>query len=182
MIYDLPTSVEVFGIDYEIRSDYRAILDICIMMSDPDLDNDDIAEGILDIFYPGFDDMPYEHYEEAIKQCFWFINCGEEEQNRSAPKLMDWEQDFKYVVAPMNRVAGEEIRSIEYLHWWTFVSYYYEIGDCFFAQIVRIRDKKAHGKQLDKSEREFYRKNRDAIDLKTKLSEEEEELFREWGV
>ena len=28
MIYDLPTSVEVHGTVYEIRSDYRSILDI----------------------------------------------------------------------------------------------------------------------------------------------------------
>ena len=132
-------------------------------------------------FYPGFADMPAEHYQQAIERCLWFINCGEEETERQHIKLMDWEQDFKYIVAPINRVTGTEIRSIEYMHWWTFIAAYYEIGDCTFAQIVRIRDKKARGKPLDKTEQEWYRKNRHLVDLKTKYTQEDDEILRLWG-
>lgn len=181
MIYELPTSVDIEGVEYKIRSDYRAILDICIALSDPDLDNGEKAIVALDIFYPGFDEMPAGQYEEAIKKCFWFINCGaEEDQTRKAPKLMDWEQDFQYIVAPINRVMGKEIRSVEYLHWWTFISSYYEIGDCLFAQIVRIRDMRARGKKLDKADREFYRRNKNLIDIKTTYITAEQELLKEW--
>ena len=35
MIYDLPTSLEVSGEIYEIRSDYRYALDILIALNDP---------------------------------------------------------------------------------------------------------------------------------------------------
>ena len=35
MIYDLPTSLEVSGVIYEIRSDYRYALDILIALNDP---------------------------------------------------------------------------------------------------------------------------------------------------
>lgn len=66
------------------------------------------------------------------------------------------------------------------LHWWTFLSAYYEIGDCLFAQIVRIREKKAKGKALDKSDREFYRKNRALIDIKTHYTEAEDDLVKMW--
>ena len=93
---------------------------------------------------------------------------------------MDWEQDFPYLIAPINRVAGQEIRAVEYLHWWTFLSYYYEIGDCYFAQIVRIRDLKARGKLTDKTDKEFYRKNREAVDLKMRYSEMEEDIIKGW--
>lgn len=132
------------------------------------------------MFYPAFLEMPQEHYETALRQCFWFINCGEENQNRKAPTLMNWEQDFKYIVSPINRVVGLEVRSVDYLHWWSFISAYYEIGDCFFAQIVRIRDKRAKGKKLTKEEREFYRKNQQSIDLKTTYSDAENELLKQW--
>ena len=111
----LPTSVDIDGTEYEIRSDYRAALDICMAMSDAELDEQDKAFTMLDIFYPSFDDMPAEHYQQAIERCLWFINCGEEETERQHIKLMDWEQDFKYIVAPINRVTGTEIRSIEYM-------------------------------------------------------------------
>lgn len=195
MIYDLPTTLEVCGVSYDIRSDYRAVLDICTALSDIELSDQDRGLIILDIFYPAFagyksDDgeeetitMPPEHYEEAIKMCFWFIACGDKGDNRKSPKLMDWEKDFKYIVAPVNRVMGQEIRSIPYLHWWTFVSAYYEIGgECTFAQIVRIRERLARGKKLEKEDREWYRKNRELVDMKTAVSESEKELLKEWGV
>ena len=37
----LPTSVDIDGTEYEIRSDYRAALDICMAMSDAELDEQD---------------------------------------------------------------------------------------------------------------------------------------------
>ena len=182
MIFDLPTSVTIGGNDHQIRSDYRAVLDICTALTDPDLSDQEKAIVMLDIFYPNLSDMPPEHYEEAVKKCFWFINCGEDEPaQHSAPKLVDWEQDFKYIVAPVNRVVGTEIRALEYLHWWSFISAYYEIGDCTFAQIVRIRDMLARGKQLDKVEREWYEKNRNLVDLKVTYTEAENELLKMWG-
>ena len=177
----LPTAVEVGGTEYEIRSDYRAILDICSALSDDELDERDRAAALLDIFYPGFGDMPPEHYEEAVQKCFWFINCGDGEQERSAPKLVDWKQDFKYIVAPINRVSGQEIRAVEYLHWWTFIAYYYEIGDCLFAQIVRIRERKARGKPLDKQDAAWYRQNRCLVDMKSGYTEAEDAILKTWG-
>lgn len=185
MIYDLPTELDVQGVMYEIRSDYRPILDIIEAMNDPDLSDQDRAYIALDIFFPGFDEMPPEHYEEAIRLCCWFINGGKEEHKKKVPTLMSWEQDFKIIVSPVNRVFGKDIRSVPYdyetntggIHWWTFLSAFYEIGDCLFAQVVGIRDKKARGKKLDKQDQEFYRKNRDLVDLKRKSTAEENAFF-----
>lgn len=183
MMYELPKSLNICGVEYEIRSDYRAVLDICTALSDNDLNDQEKAFVCLDILYPSFEEIPPEHYEEALKKCFWFINCGtEDEPTRKAPKLVDWEQDFQYIVAPVNRVLGKEIRAERYIHWWTFISAYYEIGDCTFAQIVRIRDKKARGKKLDKAEQEWYKNNRKLVDLKQTYSESEKAILKEWGI
>lgn len=185
MIYDLPTELDVQGVTYEIRSDYRPILDIIEAMNDPDLTGQDRAYIALDIFFPGFYEMPPEHYEEAVRLCLWFINGGEEERKKNGPTLMSWEQDFKIIVSPVNRVFGKDIRSIPYdyetntggIHWWTFLSAFYEIGDCLFSQVVGIRDKKARGKKLDKQDQEFYRKNRGLVDIKQKYTAEENAFF-----
>lgn len=191
MIYDLPTSVEIGGVAYEIRSDYRAVLDILTALSDPELSDSDRAEAILDIFYfrPTYLDMPQSDYDEAIRKFIWFVNCGNEEKGeKKQPKLMDWEQDFPYIVAPVNRVLGLDVRSVPYdfenntggLHWWTFMSAYQEIGDCLFAQIVSVRRKLAKGKKLDKSEQEFYRNNRQLVDFKRKYTERENDILSMW--
>lgn len=177
----LPTSVELGGEEYEIRSDYREALDICAALSDPDLSDQDKAEAALDIFYPTLSEMPTEHYQEALGRCMWFLNCGEEQEKQSAgPRLVDWEQDFPRIVAPINRVTGKEIRSLDYMHWWTFIAAYYEIGDCTFAQIVRIRDQLARGKKLDKSDREWYRRNKSLVDMKHKYTNQDEEVLKAW--
>ena len=72
----LPKSVEIDGVEYNIRSDYRVILDICITLNDADYDVYDRAIAMLVAFYPDVEDIPQEQYEEAIKQCLRFIECA----------------------------------------------------------------------------------------------------------
>ena len=173
----LPTSVEVAGKEYAIRSDFRPVLDIMDALSDPDLSGEDRAEAVLTIFYPDVDEMPPEDYQEAISKFFWFMNGGEEPQKKNQPRLLDWEQDFPLIVGPVNRVLGKEVRDLKYLHWWTFQSAFMEIGDCTFAQVVNIRGKLARGKKMDKSDKEFYNRNRNLVDFKRKYSSTEKDLI-----
>ena len=183
MTYELPKRLDVCGTDYEIRSDFREILDILEVLNDIELKEQECGILALLFFYPRFEEMPPEHYQNAIEQCFWFINGGEQESEteKKPPRLMDWEQDFPYIIAPVNRVIGHEIRADAYLHWWTFLSAYMEIGECTFAQIVHIRDAKSRGRKLDASDREWYQKNRKLVDLKTRYTGEEENLLKLWG-
>ena len=44
-----------------------------------------------------------------------------------------------------------------------------------FAQVIRIRRKRAKHQKLEKEEMEFYRENRNIIDIKRKMSDEEKE-------
>ena len=182
MIYDLPTSVEVGGIVRAIRTDYRAALDMCVALSDPELSNEEKALALLGIFYVDLDQIEWKDYQEAINKCLWFINGGSvDEPTKKAPKLMDWEQDFQLIVSPINRVIGREIREPTPLHWWTFLSAYYEVGDCVFAQVVRIREKLAKGKKLEKDEKEWYRSNRELVDFKTVYTQAEQELLAQFS-
>lgn len=187
MGYELPKSVEIDGVEFSIRYDYRVILDIFEALNDPELDDRERAFAVLQMFYPEFEKLT--DYESAINELFRFINGGKEEEQKKAHKLVDWEQDYQYIVAPINRVLGYEIRSVDYdmdtntggVHWWTFLSAYMEIGDCLFAQIVGIREKKSRGKKLDKIEQEFYRKNRDIVDIKVRYTEAEDQLVKMWS-
>lgn len=187
MGYGLPKSVEINGEEFPIRYDYRVILDIFEAINDPELNDGERALAVLQMFYPDF--VKIKDYDMAIKECLKFINGGKEETiSKKQPRLVAWDQDFPYIVAPINRVLGYDIRSTEYdienntggLHWWTFLSAYMEIGDCLFAQIVGIRDKKSKGKKLDKADQEFYRKNREIIDIKTHYTDAENDLVKAW--
>ena len=186
MNYTLPKTVTVGGEDLSIRYDFRVILEIIQMLNDPDLDQEDKAEALLAMFF--VDPDAVTDPKEAIEGCFDFIDMGERSKKKS-PRLMDWGQDFNYIISPINRVLGREVREIPYdietntggLHWWTFLSAYMEIGgDCMFSQLVSIRDKRARGKKLEKYEREWLRRNIEIVEFKQKYSDSENDLAKEW--
>ena len=163
--YTLPETVMVCGQEVPIRSDYRAILDICVAMQDIDLTDIDKAYEALKKFYKT--EIPIT--EEALKQVFRFINCGQENaENKKQVKLFDWEQDFNLIIAPINRLMGCDVRGIPYLHWWTFMGCFQEIGESLFSRVIAIRSKRAKGKKLDEADKEFFRDNKELVDFKRK--------------
>ena len=173
--WTLPTSLTVGGEEWTIRSDFRAILDILKYFSDPEYDLDEKWEICLDIMYEDFERMPQALKSEAAKVAVEFIDMGIKDDGRRKPHTMDWEHDAPVIIPSVNKVLGKEIRALEYLHWWTFLGAYMEIGESLFSQILNIRQKKAKGKKLEKWEQEFYRENKDLIDLKVKVERSEEE-------
>lgn len=186
MNYFLPTTLEVGGVEYKIRTDYRVVLDIFSAMNDPDLEPEEKTLAALIILYEDFDDIPAKDYAEAIKKCLWFINGGKENspEDKKKPTLINWEKDFPLMVAPINKIVGQDIRGMN-MHWWTFLSCYMEIDSkCMFATVVSIRSKLKKGGvgKLDKAEKQFYYENRELIDLPVQLSQEEQDLLNAWGV
>lgn len=189
--WNLPTSLNVGGRNYKIRTDYRVILDILTAMNDPDIFEPEMTEEekqleraltMLQIFYIDFDTMPSSDWQEASEKACEFIDCGIKDDGKQKPRLMDWEQDAPVIVPAVNKVCGKDVRSVKYMHWWTFFGYYMEIGECTLSTIVSIRDKKRRGKKLEKWEQEFYRNNKKLVDLKARRierSEEEKDALRE---
>lgn len=180
MIYDLPTALTVNGKKREIDSDYRTAIDCILALQAPELTQSDKASVLLQNIY--WEPIKSDEIADAIELAVWFLGGGEADNGKKRARLMDWEQDFRHIVTPINRVAGCEVRSLKYLHWWTFLGYYAEIGDCTFAQIVRIRSLKAKGKKLDKADAQWYRENRDTVDLKVRFTQAENDAFAAWGV
>ncbi|MCD8047113.1 MAG: bacteriophage Gp15 family protein [Clostridiales bacterium] len=172
--WELPTSLTVGGRSWDIRWDYRAVIDILRHFGDPEYEEDEQAEIMLDILYVDYASMPEALKEEAAQKAVSFIDMDIPEDKKPSRRLMDWEQDAPLIVTGVNHVLNTEIRTTDHLHWWTFLGAYLEISnDSLYSQVVCIRDKKSRGKKLEKLERQFYRENRALIDLKPRYSEEE---------
>lgn len=120
-------------------------MQICCTLNDCNLQEREKSLVALLIFYKDFDKLPLESYQEAFEKCLWFVDGVKKkpENREKGPELIDGEQDFPFIVGPVNRVLGKEIQSLKYLHWWSFLSAYTEIGDCTFQKIVSIRSKRA---------------------------------------
>ena len=186
--WDFPTSLNIGGVDYEIRTDYRAVLDLFTALSDPELTDEDEQvtaymqnRVMLEIMFPQCDDIPLEHMQEALEKVTEFIDMGISD-DRKKPKTMDWEQDAPILIPAINRVLNCEIRAQKHIHWWTFLGAYMEIGESLFSNIVHIRQKKASGKKLEKWEQDFYNDNKSLIDFKQKdkRSTEEKDVLRDY--
>ena len=186
--WEFPTSLNIGGTDHEIRTDYRAVLDLLTALNDSELtDSDQQIEAymksrvILEIMFPKCDDIPAEHIQEALDKVVEFIDMGITEDSKK-PKTMDWEQDAPILIPAINKVLNCEIRAEKYIHWWTFLGAYMGIGESLFSNIVSIRQKKAKGKKLDKWEMEFYKENKSLIEFKQKSqrSNEEKDMLRDY--
>lgn len=175
-IWKLPTSLNIGGTDFKIRSDFRDVLYAISFFGNPDYEVDEQWEICLTVIIENYDDIPYHLKNEAAEKVSEFIDMGMKDDGKPKPRLMDWNQDSSIIIPSINRVMGKEIRSLEYCHWWTFLGAYMEIGEnSLFSTVLGIRQKKAKGKKLEKYEQDFYRENKSIIDLRQKYSEEEKQ-------
>lgn len=166
----LPETAEIGGKTYQINTDFRDVLEIMQYLEDPDRPEYLRWMIAVALFYEG--DIPSEHQTEAMEYLADFISCGDKD-TKPGPKLLDWEQDAQAIIADVNKVAGTEIRAVQYMHWWTFLSYFQAIGEGQLSTVVSIRDKLRRGKPLEKWEQDYYRKNKERIDLRKRYSAEE---------
>lgn len=184
--WELPTSLEIGGVGYPIRTDFRAILRIMQRLNDPQYEEDEKKMIFFEIFFPMWREIPHECYQEAFDKATDFIDMGmKDDSKREKPSTMDWAKDATIIIPAVNRVMGQEVRALEYLHWWTFLGAYLEIGDSLFSTVLNIRQKKAKGKKLEDYEKEFYQANRELVDLHktSKRSQAEvDELRRLFGL
>ena len=171
MLGQLPRTLDVGGEEYEIRSDFRSILRIIEAFADDELTPQDKVYVVLRQTYRDFDRIPQDKYAEAYERAMWFINGGEEPQEKKSPKLVDWQHDEQLIFPAVNKVAGQEVRLTEYMHWWTFMGFFRSIDrEDTYGYVLMLRHKRAKGKPLEKWENEFWNNNRDICDLHTKAS------------
>ena len=180
MIGLLPTKLTAGGIEYEIRSDFRDILRIYAAFDDASLTDHEKAYIVAVNIFPDYEDIPEEHLQEAIEKAYWFIGGGDMPQSEpEKQKLIDWKQDENILFPAINKASGMIVRACEYLHWWEFLGFFGEIGEGLFSTVMNIRQKKAQCKPLEKHEKEFYKKNRNLVNIKTPEDIEAEEDLKQ---
>lgn len=183
MIGALPEVLTVGGEDYSIRTDYRNVLQVFEAFQDPELTQEEKWIVAIYLLFEGFscDDDVLEaaqngfDLEEAMKQISWFISAGQPEKQVLEQPTYNWTQDEQMIFSAVNKVAGRETRELEYLHWWTFLGYFNEVGEGTFSFIVGIRNKLNKGKKLEKHEKEFLSHNKELVLMKKPLTKEEQE-------
>lgn len=168
-LYQLPRSVEIGGTQYSFHPDFRDILEILGYLDDPALPEFIRWQVALALFYE--EPVAEEHWQQAVAYLSEFLRCGA--PDLPGPRLLDWQQDAMVIISDVNKAAGQELRSLPFVHWWTFLGWFHAIGQGQLAALVTVRDKLSRGKQLEGWEKDFYRQNKAAVELKKRLSPQE---------
>lgn len=189
-MYELPITININEEVYAIRNngDYRMVLDCFSALNDVELSKTERILTSIIIFYPDFNEveeilsLSEEEINTLVDKMFLFFNCGETNPGaKTEYKLIDWDNDAQLITSGINNVAGKEIRSVEYCHWWTFMGYYLAIGESPLSTVVGIRSKIAKSKKLEKYEQEFRRDNPQYFnwDRRTLQQKEDDALLNE---
>lgn len=159
MIGELPQALTVAGKSYAIRADFRNILRIFEAFADDGLRDRDKFYVCMRRLYVDFDAIPGDDYREAYEQAVWFIECGQHHESKG-PRLVNWTHDEQMIFPAINKVAGTEVRAMNFLHWWTFMGWFQCIDrEDLWGSVLSIRQKRSKGKKLEKWEQEFYNAN-----------------------
>ena len=167
--WGLPMQAELGGVRYAIRSDYRDVLELLRWLNgqaDPALDQSERWYVAMRLFYPEFAALPQPLWPDATQFLTEFLAAGRREQPRPGPALMDWQQDAPLIAAGISKAAGQDVRTLPYLHWWSFLAWFDAIGEGSFATVVAIRDKLRRGKRLENWELDYYRTHRAVVELR----------------
>lgn len=166
-MYEIPTTIVIDDREFPIRckGDYRMVLDCFSCLNDFELTEQERMLGALIIFYEDFNDIEdfagidKELAENLVSKMYNFMECEDAPMQSMPFKTIDWDKDSQMICSAVNKVAHTEVRSVEYLHWWTFMGYFSEVGESVLSTVVGIRTKIKRGKKLEKHEKEFKARN-----------------------
>lgn len=177
----LPKSVEINGVECKFKSDYRDVLYLFEILQDPDLLKNEAIMCACENFYET-DDYLRDYYTAVVEMFRFISGCedsdGSQEEHKNE-RLYDWDKDFNIIIAPINKILGFDVRGVEYLHWWTFMSAFMEIGECTFSTYVTIRKKLSRGTKLEKYEDKIYKEHFSEINLPKKYDRTTQALIDE---
>lgn len=172
MSWELPESACLLGETYPHETDFRQILKLLRLLGDESRPEFLRWYGALSLFYRR--PIPRQGEAQAMEYLSWFLRAGEPEA--PGPRLYDWDQDAQLIAAGVNAAAGREVRSLAYLHWWTFLGYFRSMGQGEFSLVVGIREKLRRGQRLEPQEQAFYGTHRALIRLRSPATPEKQRL------
>lgn len=178
LLDELPETVEVDGMEYEINTDFRTVILFELMMQDADFPREQKPWQAIDLFYT--DEVPH-NIAKATDAIIWFYACGKPDRKKkeneagesSAKRIYSFEHDDDYIYSAFMSQYRMDLNEIEYLHWWKFRSMFNSIKeDEKIAKIMEYRSIDITPK-MSKEQKSFYRRAKEMYALPVSKSEEE---------
>lgn len=169
LIDKLPMSVRIGDKVYAIRTDFRVCLKIMLAFEDYGLTDYEKSAVMLNLLY---EEIPPD-LESAMRLAVKFLDGGmstpqQDAENRSCDeveRLFSFSHDANRIYSAFRSTYGIDLSAVEYMHWWTFMSLFMDLGeDCAFNNLVALRKRKRDGK-LTKEEKQMWNATPELFEL-----------------
>lgn len=181
LIDELPESVEIESVEYEINTDFRISILFELLMQDPDINDEEKIEKALELYFIKI--PPIEYISEAVDIIMDFYSCGKDKlisNGRTTSKgkskqIYSFEVDADYIYAAFLDQYGIDLQDIEYLHWWKFKALFNALKED--NKIVKIMGYRSINitNDMSKHEKEFYKKMKELYKLPDNISKNDKE-------
>lgn len=171
----LPTTVEIDGMEYPINWDFRAAIQFEILLEE-EMDDVKIVFQMLSIFYG--DCIP-QNIQQAANKALEFYAGGDKKEKKHEEsrkvKPYSFQVDWDYLYAAFLEQYGIDLQDVT-LHWWKFRAMFQSLSeDTKFGEIVGYRTIKLSGK-MEREKREFYKKMKKEYALPKANSKEQKRV------
>lgn len=187
LIDEVPTTVIIDDVEFEINSDFRISMMFELLINDPELSERERLYQALILYYP----IIPSNLEAAVDKIMWFYKCGKEEQEennntnkssgkKTVKKIYDYEHDSEIIFASFMKSYNINLQR-DNLHWWEFKSLFDNIDeDSKLYKIMEIRSVNLN-QVKDKDKKNYYKKMKDLYKLPDNISKSEKEKLDELG-
>ena len=187
LIDEVPTTVIIDDVEFEINSDFRISMMFELLINDPELSERERLYQALILYYP----IIPSNLEAAVDKIMWFYKCGKEEQEennntnkssgkKTVKKIYDYEHDSEIIFASFMKSYNINLQR-DNLHWWEFKSLFDNIDeDSKLYNIIEIRSVNLN-QIKDKDKKNYYKKMKDLYKLPDNISKSEKEKLDELG-
>jgi len=160
LLDELPTSVVIDGIQYDLNFDFRYSVMFEMLMFDDEIGDTDKLKKALKLYYG--DHIPKD-INQATDKIMWFYRCGKEETQKtrrrkrsgSSERYYDFDHDDAYIYSAFLQQFGVDLQD-EDLHWWKFKAMFQSLSEeTEFVKIMGYRSIKIT-QNMTKSQKDFY--------------------------
>lgn len=167
-----PEYIEANGNEYKINTDYRVALTCLKIAQDETISDTERFYAILCLLLGT--NVKREDEIEAFKKCAIYLRCGKESNPTSDEIDMDYEQDSGYINASFRSCYQMDIKK-ENMHWWEYNELIAGFGEQEILTRIRYIRNKKYSDCSNEQERQELRKQKEAVALKQKAIETNEE-------
>lgn len=183
----LPTSVDVAGDFYAIKTDFRDILRYDELIRSQN-DGNTILKAVGMLLGDDILQKPDINPEEVLDAIGWFVQRGDSGQKNTLPRAtlglnnatpMDFETDAALIYTAFLQTYKIDLYDIPYLHWWKFNWMLEDIpSECRLSKVIEYRTIDVKNKNLSKEQKKVYSALQRYFKVQEKRTEEDEAIVQ----